>query len=326
MYCAYLVLSELQVNSNILNPRRRKGWSRTSDHRNAQVLCSDQKSKTQTKPTFGATLNRIPTHGGNSPEVGSRQRHRFAQQRRAWVGAVRPIWSSKGREQIAVTVRNCWRSIRIRSQQRWRTDSDNAIWRRGRRTRFPSSSNQFPAGWIATAVRRTSKGHASRSGPLALRTQWDYSPKGSRSSEHVWLWSWGCPDAVLQKVTQISSPRGLRMQYRNATWGVGPSPRSRQRIDEIIHRTQFAEPKERPIVCPRVCEPRVSPRLDRAVPQDLSEMCPKGIQLWQPGDSRTNDKHLGHQHGTFYPILRGKDSIRDHTHARWTPNDTQGKS
>ena len=49
MYCAYLVLSELQLNSNIVNPRHAGKVDDEHPIRNAQVLRSDQKSKTQNK-------------------------------------------------------------------------------------------------------------------------------------------------------------------------------------------------------------------------------------------------------------------------------------
>ena len=80
----------------------------------------------------------------------------------------------------------------------------------------------------------------------------------------------------------MSPARSLRMHYRNATWVVGPRLRCHQGIDERIHRTQLAEPKERPIVCPRDANQRILPDSIEPYPRIQMKCVQGGFSLDNP--------------------------------------------
>ena len=109
-----------------------------------------------------------------------------------------------------------------------------------------------------------------------------------------------------QKVIQMSSSRSLRMQYRNTTWGVGPGFRSHQRIDERTHRTQFAEPKERPIVCPRVCAPRILPDPIEPYPRIRIKCVQRGSSPDNPETPERMTNALGTNMEHFIQFYRSK--------------------
>ena len=120
MYCAYPVLSELQFNSYILNLRH----AGRVDHEHPITGMLRYFALIQ-------RARRKPNQPSALPYTEFRHMEAILQKVAADKGIelpnndalelalyVRPVWSSKGREQIAVTVRIRRRSIRIRSQQR----------------------------------------------------------------------------------------------------------------------------------------------------------------------------------------------------------------
>ena len=71
-----------------------------------------------------------------------------------------------------------------------------------------------------------------------------------------------------------------------------------------IQRSQFSEPLKGPSVYSRIREPRDSPRLQRVIPQNSIQMRREGVPSGQSGNTRNHEQFLGAKSAASHPILR----------------------